>query len=372
MDGQPKTAAILGDGRGTPCYYPGKHAALIGICGEGAWCAGAPMGGWESAGNASMRPLRVGEMLSRIWDLMRGNLAAYLKLAGPMVGAFVLMYGGMFWAMYGAGMFPPPPAGTKPDLSQIWFILVFSAIATPLMIVLYAIYEGTACSTTLAAMRGERMNFAEAYRNGLRRAGSLVWMMILKMLAAMLPWLIVAGCAGVIVAVLSVRGGSHTGAMFVLMPLLVLAYIAAIVWVVWIALHWSLGTPACMAEGLTGWQALKRSGQLSGGGKGRIFGVMFLVALIGMAAVMALEMVGLALLAFGAMGVMLSHPSVSYSPAGAIAHFALWIVPFGIILISAFCVVLALQYASYAVSLTVLYQDQRFRHEGSLALPLSS
>lgn len=330
------------------------------------------MGGWESARSAGMRPLRVGEMLSRIWDLMRSDLVAYLKVAGPLVGAVVLVDALMFWAMYLAGMFPPPPPGTPPDPGKIWLFLAWMLMAMPVMIAVYAIYEGAACATALAALRGERAAFAEAYGIGLRRAGSLIWMMILKMIVVMLPWFILGVGVAIVGALLSLASGNHTSALFVLIPLAVLAYLGGIVWAVWIALHWSLSAPACVAEGLTGWQALKRSGQLSRGGKGRIFGVMFLVALIGMAAVMVLEMLGIAMFGFGAVVGMLVHPGVSYSPAGAISHFALWMVPFGVVLVAAFCVVLALQYASYAVSLTVLYQDQRFRHEGSLALPLGS
>jgi hypothetical protein len=330
------------------------------------------MGGWESAGNAGMRPLRVGEMLSRIWDLLRWNFASYLKLALPLVGAAFLFYIVMFWAMYAAGMLPPPPAGTPPDPAKVGLFLAWMLIAMPVMIAVYAIYEGAACSTALAALRGERATFAEAYRQAMHSAGSLIWMMILRVLAVMLPWFIVGIGVGIVAALLTLGGGTHTAAMFVLVPLAVLAYVGAIAWVVWIALHWSLAAPTCMAEGLTGWQALKRSGRLSLGGKGRIFGVMFLVALIGMAAIMVLEMLGFAMFGFGALASMFARPGMSYSPAGAISHFALWVVPFGVILLAAFCTILALQYASYAVALSVLYQDQRFRHEGSLVLPLGS
>lgn len=330
------------------------------------------MGGWESAGSAGMRPLRVGEMLSRIWDLLRWNFAAYLKLALPLVGAAVLFYVVMFWAMYAAGMLPPPPAGTPPDPAKVGFFLAWMLIAMPVMIAVYAIYEGAACSTALAALRGERATFAEAYRLAMHRAGGLIWMMILRVLAVMLPWFIVAAGVGIAAALVSLAGGTHSAAMFALIPLAVLVYLGAIVWVIWIALHWSLAAPTCMAEGLTGWQSLKRSGRLSLGGKGRIFGVMVLVALIWMAVVMAFEMLGFALFGFGALASMFARPGMSYSPAGAISHFAVWIVPLGLILIAAFCIILALQYASYAVALTVLYQDQRFRHEGSLALPANS
>lgn len=321
-----------------------------------------------------MRPLRVGEMLSRIWDLLRGDFAGYLKLGAPLVGAAFVVYACMFWAMFAAGLFPNPPAGTHPDPAKFWIFLASLLVVMPVMIVVYAIYQGAACSTALAALRGKRTTFAEAYRQGMHRAGSLIWMMILRMLAGLLPWIILGAVAGVFSAIGTMQGWSHPGVLFVLIPLVVLGYVVGIVWVIWIALHWSLSVPACMAEGLTGWQALKRSGRLSVGGKGRILGVFLLIGLIAMAAFVAVEMACLIVFGLGAAIGMTVHPgaATSYSPAGFFWHFGVWIVPFAVLLAAALYLLLALQWASYAVTMVVLYQDQRFRHEGSLLLPLGS
>ena len=323
-------------------------------------------------GLEGMRPLSVGEMLTRVRNLLRGNLAMYLKVAVPLAGSAVLVDAVMFWAMHAVGMFPPPSRGTSPDMAKVGTFFAFVLMSVPVMIAVYAVYEGAACSTALAALRGEPATFASAYRDAVRRAGSLIRMVVLKVLVLMLPWFILGMGVAVAGAFLGRTGGSHTSVSFLLAPLLMLASLVGTAWTVWIALHWSLSAPVSIAEELTAWQALKRSGKLSAAGKGRIFGVMFLVALIGMAAVMALEVVAIVLVGLGAAAGRLTHPGVSYSPAGAMSHFAPWLLPVGVLLAAAFCVVLALQYASYAVALTVLYQDQRFRHEGTLVLPLRS
>lgn len=312
-----------------------------------------------------MRPLQMGEMLSRIWDLLRGNVALYLKLTAVPAAGFLLLYAAMLWPMHEAGMFPPPPRGTPPDPAKAWMFVAAIAIMVPLALFILAIYMGAACWSALATMRGERATCRSAYQSAGRRAPSLIWMMVIRCVTVLFPWIaLIALLFGGAIAL--GKSGPHPGAYYVLWPVVVLTWIGEMVWAIWIGLHWSLGDPACMAEDLTGWKALKRSGQLSRGGKWRIFGVMFLVYLIGAAAVIALELVGIGIVAIGALALSLMHIHFNRAPALSLE------VPLFLLFIAAFYVVVALQYAGFSVALTVLYQDQRFRHEGSLALPLGS
>lgn len=323
------------------------------------------MGGFDGTGTEGMRPLRVGEMLSRIWDLLRGNVALYLKLMAAPAAGFLLLYAAMLWPMHEAGMFPPPPRGTPPDPAKAWIFVAAIAVMVPLALVIFTIYMGATCWTTLATMRGGPATCTAAYQSAGRRAASLIWMMVIRCVTALFPWIaFIALLFGGAIAL--GKSGPHPGAYYVLWPVVVLTWIGEMVWAIWIGLHWSLGDPACMAEGLTGWEALKRSGQLSRGGKWRIFGVMFLVYLIGAAAVIALELVGFGIVGIGALALSLTH--IHFNQAAALSLE----VPLFLVFIAAFYVVVALQYAGFSVALTVLYQDQRFRQEGSLALPLGS
>src|ERR1035437_10255024 len=88
--------------------------------------------------------------------------------------------------------------------------------------------------------------------------------------------------------ILSANNAEPNPALFLLIPLIALLFIGAMVYGVIIAMRLSLAFPAALAEGLTAVAALRRSGQLTKGAKGRIFLVLLVVYALGYAA----EMVG--------------------------------------------------------------------------------
>lgn len=324
------------------------------------------MDGLEIVGNGGqMRPGGVGELLSRIWKLLSGNAWMYIKLAALPVGVMTVLEGGLFWGLHIVGLFPMQP-GVPPPQRAVWIMPLGILMILPLVLSAYAIYEGAACSLALAAMRGARLSFREAYGMAGSRAWRLIWIMFLRMVAVMLPFVVAFVFIAIGMGAMAVKGGTpHPALYFVIVPLVIVLYVGGFVWAIWISLHLILAAPACMAEDLSAWNALKRSGQLSRGAKWRMFGVFVLVWLIMMAAVFAFELIVFALLGLGALGGILlhAHPSVP--------HTDLWIVPLAILAFVLFYVMMALQWASYAVTMTVLYDDQRFRAEGVAPAPLA-
>ncbi|MFP5236129.1 MAG: hypothetical protein ACLGSD_09510 [Acidobacteriota bacterium] len=300
-------------------------------------------------------------MLSRIIALLRRDAWLYLQLAVLPVGALIVMEGALFWILYKMGMFPlrPGPATSQQATAFITGILLI----LPVVLAAYSLFEGASCFAALATMQGEPVSFGIAFRRTLRRAWRLIWMMLLRIVAVMLPYLAAILVLGGAAAVMSLKHGFSTAITFVAWPLIVVLYFGGLAWALWIWLRLALATPACIAEDVTGWSALKRSDQLSRGGKWRILGVFFLVGLIAFAAVFALEMVFLASLALSTLASTTLHLH---------AHYAIWTVGSSVLGAVLIYVILSLQWASFAVTMTVLYQDQRFRHEGSLVLPLGS
>lgn len=319
------------------------------------------MDGLEIVNGGQMRPAGFGELLARIWKLLREDVWAYIKLAALPVGVLTVLEGGFFWVLHAVGLFPTQPGvQPSPQAQQgAWASFLGILIIMPLVMAAYSIYEGAACATALAATSGMRLPMREAYGMAVSRAWRLLWMMFLRMAAVMLPFVVAMVVFAIGIWAMAVKGATpHPALYFVLVPLVVALYLGGFVWAFWISLHLLLATPVCMAEDLSAWNSLKRSGQLSRGGKWRMFGVFFVVGLIMTAVVMALEMIVFALLGLGALTALAihAHPVVPHSTG--------WIVSVSILGAVVFYLLIALQWASYSVTMTVLYQDQRFRAEG--------
>jgi hypothetical protein len=243
-----------------------------------------------------------------------------------------------------------------------WAFFPTVALASILMIVVYVLFEGAASSAALAANRGSSSSFSEAYGAAWNRLGRLIWLMVLRALCIAMPIMLVAGVLGGATALAAFGGGanSHPGMAFMLVPLLVLGYLGAMVYSVWMHLRLALAVPACLDKELTAWEALKRSDALTRGAKGRMFLVLLVVYAISYAVIMVLEMVGFML------GTVIAL-------AGSLMHFHLaqpWIgVGIGFLavgLIGAFLLYMTLSWASYAITFSVLYDDQRLRVEPAL------
>jgi len=118
-----------------------------------------------------------------------------------------------------------------------------------------------------------------------------------------------------------------------------------------LAMIWlSLAYPASIAEDLPAWQAIRRSIAVSRGTRGRIFLAMLVVYAISMAAVLVVELAGIALFAVGALVVVSMHLPEIYGYIG----IGIGVLVFLPVLV----VAIALTCSAYAVTLSVIYRDQ--------------
>jgi hypothetical protein len=185
--------------------------------------------------------------------------------------------------------------------------------------------------------------------------------MILRWLWIMLPVaLLLAVIAAVIqFQVLAGRSNLNSGLYFVLLPLFLLGYAGSMVYFVWMTLRLGLAVPACIAEEKTATEALRRSALLTRRSKGRMFLVMLVVYAVSYAAMLVLEIVG-----FGVFGVIALTGSALHvhltQPLAWVASGILGIGLFGALLL-----IMALAWASYVVTFSVFYDDQRLQLEGA-------
>ena len=165
---------------------------------------------------------------------------------------------------------------------------------------------------------------------------------------------------------LSANNAEPNPALLVLIPLLVLLFIGAMVYGTIIAMRLSLAFPAALAEDLPAVAALRRSGQLTQGAKGRIFLVLLVVYALGYAAEMVGFMVLAAVIGVGAL-IMAACGVQMPSVAGIIG-----LVLAGLCVIAVLYLWTALLWSAFSTSFAVLYHDQRLRKGGQpAALPSS-
>jgi|CZKL01.1.fsa_nt_gi hypothetical protein len=294
------------------------------------------------------------QILDRVFYLLRSNWKSLFNLAAVPTGAMFAFYVLLAAILLFSGVIPHPPQ--RPDPQKItWLLLPFSALSGLFLVFSFALFEAASSHAALQANRGISVSFREAYGIAGRNAGRYIWLAVLRALLIAIPiflsWAVILGVAGF----LSWRGASlgfTPGALFLIMPLAVLLYLAMLAYAAYMALRLSLVYPACVAEHLTAATALKRSGQLTRGAKGRIFLVLLVIYAISYGIFLIVEAVCLAVGAVGYFAVSAMHirPTSSWNYLGIAAISAC--------AIAVLFVWVAGVWASYSTALAILYDDQ--------------
>jgi hypothetical protein len=302
-----------------------------------------------------------GQILDRIYRLMRSQLKLFIAVSAVPAVATVLMMA-VFFAIVFIPIFSQLPK--QPDPEQMFHFLLPSMIfIMPLSLIIFALYLAASIHAAMQADLGITITFREAYQVAWKRIGRYFWLMLLIYIIAFLPMLVIELVMIVPMQLFATgKSGSLTPLVYMI-PLEMLLLIAAMVYGVIIAMRLSLAFPASLAENLTARAALSRSGKLTQGAKGRIFLVLLVIYALGYAAEMVgiivlVVVIGIGALVMAACGVQL--PSV----AGIL----------GIVLASlcfaAFLYLwMSLLWSAFSTSFAVLYHDQRLRKDGFLPVP---
>ena len=306
-------------------------------------------------------PLSFGQMLDRIFRLMRANLKPFIGIASLPAGTMLVLYAAMT-----AGMLlilqpwrHPNPAITL--MPVLWFMAAFGVIFV-LFILIFAIYVPAAVYAALQADVGAKVAARLAYAKAWSRSGRYIWLMILFYVIVVGPVLVVAAAlAGGMV--LTFAHGSHLGAgQLMMIPLMIVVYLAAMIYEVLMGLWLSLAWPACIAEDLTAWAAIRRSFILTRGAKGRIFLLLLVIYAAVYAGMLLLE------LALGIAGSLVAL-------AGIVLHLALN--PWGFIgigvavicLLAAMFLMMVCCWSAFSTALVVVYRDQQRRMAATVPAP---
>ena len=308
-------------------------------------------------------PLSFGQLLDRVFRLLRANLKSFFGIASPPAAIIVALYLAMIAVMLSIvnPLHPPNPATVLPKMGLFSVVMLIYEL---ILFLTFALYQPAGVYAALQADTGVKVTFRQAYALALRKAGRYIWLSVLCGLIVMGPILLLAAIVGGGVALFLVAGKGHTGsdAEFLLFPLLALLYLVTLAYMV-VAMLWvMLACPACVQENLTARAAIGRGFRLSRGGKGRMFLLMLVLYAICYAAVLVLEVVLAIVGSVGLLTGLVLH--LAMNPWGYIGIGAA-----GVCLLAVMFFYMACAWSAFCTAFAVLYRDQRLRREGVATAP---
>ena len=293
-----------------------------------------------------LRPMSLGEILDRTATIYRKN---FLLLAGisAIYAGVTLLIGTINVVLIhflGVGM------GRS---GHLMLVEVLSIFASGLMYILAAIPIAAVNRAVASISMGQKTTIRDAYKNVLSRAGTYLTLMTILVALIYVPYALWSlGYFGLVTSNLvngKMVGDTSTqmlalGAMLIFVLLLMPALIA---YVIWMLLRYALAIPACVIEGLTPREAMKRSNELSKGARGRIFVLYLLVSVI---------QIALSLL-FAGPFIVMTFKQVMKDPTN---------ISLGIQIAEQFAIFAVKTFVTpiFATGFILFYYDQRIRKEG--------
>jgi hypothetical protein len=296
----------------------------------------------------ALRPMSLGEILDRTAQLYRSNFVLFAGIFVPYAGCALVI--GLVLLGLREWMIAAHVARTL-----LW--LRVSLIGVEWLVLFLA--AGAAVAATNRAVSwvhlGEPATIRGAFQSILPRLGRYLWLMTVVFLVVWVPvallYLAFFGEAAYFGVGLQAQTGAHHPAMnphtaivFGLATMAIfLLMIPAFVYAVLMSLRYALALPACVLEDLKTRQALRRGIDLSKGGRGRIFVLGLLVGVIKIG-VVSLSQAFFLVAAFKHRGQVGAGLTAVSQVIGFFTNTFLGPI--------------------YATGITLLYYDQRVRHEG--------
>ena len=298
---------------------------------------------------AALHPQAFGQVLTRIWQLMRPNLRLFIAIAALPAGVTVVIYALTLVLVFLAMRIVHPFLGAA-DIAMIVFACVTGAVGIAAILLTMALYEPAASYAALELDADRKVTFREAYAVAWRRRGRYLWLLLLRQLIAGAPALVLIPPLFLFSLGAKAAGGNAAPALAIAEFLLLgMLYVGAMVWAILVMIRLALAYPACITENLTAWEAVRRSNRLSQGGRLRIFLVGLVLYAVTYAAVLACELVFGIVAGLGAIPVLLFHLREAWAMTGLIL--------LGICLVCALLLLGMCISSSYSVAFAILYRQ---------------
>lgn len=307
-------------------------------------------------------PLTFGQILERIFRLLRSNFKLLLGI-GCIPGLAIPITYGLLFAGMGRQIFAlvqgANPAAYLSQMS-IWMLGFFAIL--PVHLAIFAVYLGASSYAAVLADCGTVVTFRQAFRVALLRTGHYLLLVLTIYAVTFLPALLLEIPMFAMMALVGSHDPAPNPVLILLFPIEFLLMFGALIAGALVALRLSLAFPASVFESLNVRAALKRSWQLTRGALGRIFLVMLVIY----AAVYALTMIAIGgvisvgAIAFFAFSGPADHPS---------QHTIILLIACAVV---AYLVLIAVctvgMWTGFSAAFAVIYNDQRMRIDGAAAL----
>jgi len=299
-----------------------------------------------------LRPSTLGEILDRTVHLYRARFLVFFGIAVVPTAIILIFASAAFLLFAWSG------AGKSSDFAT--GILAFVLIAVGMFVVLPTFLAVSALASAAMSHAVARINLGEtttirdAYRSVWRRGWSYIGLYILEglivVVAPMMVWVVLLFFSAGMAAFASASGlGAAGGVLIGVAAFIIVCALAA--YFVYMALRLSLCFPSCVVEQIGAIAALKRSGALTKGTKGRIFLLYLLGTIVGWMLTMAITIP----LTFLAALIPGANSPQHAQTAGMVLLFVIYGAGFAI---------QSLTRPLYGIALVLFYYDQRIRQEG--------
>ena len=205
-----------------------------------------------------LRPMAVGEVLDRSFQVLRGHVATLFVTAVLGTAPLLLVY-------LSAGM-PYGAAIPEEQFAAVGGVMLLMVI---LFLVTITVSWAALTRQVDQAVAGSTVSVGDGLRQGLRAFPRVIVLAILVYLIGVALAVPAAGIAAVVGGVLGMFLGTETVAVVLTVSAMAAAFVA-------VALLWApmafLSLPALIAEGLGPLRALRRAHELGRGGRVRIMG----------------------------------------------------------------------------------------------------
>ncbi len=288
--------------------------------------------------DVELRPLSLGEILDRTFQLYRGHFLMFAGISTVAAGIDLV------WKLI--------QTGVVRSLTQhvaVSTLGLTTASFTFVDLLIYVIASALATAATNRAVSaiylGQPTGIGQAYREIKAHWFRYVWLYVV---VVMLAWglAIVLGIAMFAAAIFAARSAGAGG--YLVMGIFGLLMLAVIPLGIWMTLRYSLSNPACVFEDLDIRASLKRSVLLSKGLRGKIFVLLLLAWVISVTMAYA----GIIPIVFVGIRAAQSHTT---PVIGLGLTFYTLLVTF---------VTTSITTPLFAIGLTLFYYDARIRKEG--------
>lgn len=293
-----------------------------------------------------------GQVLERIYRLLKENLRTYVAIAamplGVMLVFYALMLGGIFTLLPGLMAKDAPP----PTPAAIGSLLSVLLLGTIPIVMIFALYESALSYAALRLNAGAPATAHDAWQMAWDKMGRYLGLAVLRTFIALLPLLAFAALCGTGAGTYFVLAGNQTQPAWLALalPLLMLLYLVVVGVMVTLMIWLSFSYPASLNEDLPAWQAIQRSWQLTRGVRGWIFLAALVIYAISYVVFLLFEMMLAAVILLG----------VAVASALPLPQF-LGLVALGVVallLLASLFLFMALTMGAYITAFSIYYQDQ--------------